>query len=41
MEQFTKAIQGTIREMTTEFIEALAEMRRSEDIDIFDVSERE
>lgn len=31
MEYFTKAIQGTIREMGSEFIEALAEMRRSED----------
>jgi hypothetical protein len=32
MEFFTKAIQGTIREMSSEFIEALAEMRQSEDI---------
>ena len=32
MEHFTKAIQATIREMGSEFIEALAEMRQSEDI---------
>ena len=32
MEYFTKAIQNTIREMGSEFIEALGEMRRSEDI---------
>jgi hypothetical protein len=31
MEYFTKAIQGLIREMASEFIEALAEMRRAED----------
>ncbi|KAF9642819.1 hypothetical protein BDM02DRAFT_3192624 [Thelephora ganbajun] len=31
MEHFTKAIQDTIREMGLEFVEALAEMRRSED----------
>ncbi|KAF9787390.1 hypothetical protein BJ322DRAFT_1107455 [Thelephora terrestris] len=32
MEYFTNAIQSTIREMSSEFIEALAEMRRSEDM---------
>ena len=32
MEHFTKAIQDTIRKMGSEFIEALGEMRRSEDI---------
>ena len=32
MEHFTKAIQDAIREMGSEFIEALGEMRRSEDI---------
>ena len=31
MEHFTKAIQDTIRNMGSEFIEALVEMRRSED----------
>lgn len=32
MEYFTKAIQDTIREMTAEFVEALTESRRSEDL---------
>lgn len=32
MEHFTKAIQDSIREMTVEFIRALAEMRRIEDM---------
>jgi hypothetical protein len=39
MEYFTKAIQGSIREMASEFIDALADMRRSEDN--FEESEQE
>ena len=32
MEHFTRAIQNTIREMSSEFIEALTDMGRSEEI---------
>ena len=41
MEHFTKAIQDTIRTMGAEFVEALAEIRRSDNFEFTDDSGEE